>query len=178
MAEISTIARPYAEAVFSLAQEDSNLGGWSDMLAYAAAVAADDNMRAMVGNTSITKDQVATLFLDVCGKQLSGHGISMIRVLVENRRLNVLPEIAAQYELLKAEAEKTVEAEVISAFEVSKAQQKQIADKLKQRLGRDVTLTCRVDDSLIGGVIIKAGDLVIDGSASGQIHKLSVELAV
>jgi F-type H+-transporting ATPase subunit delta len=134
-------------------------------------------MQAVVGNTSITKDQIASLFIDVCGNKLNDQGKNMIRVLVENRRLSVLPEISSQFELLKAEAEKTVEAEVISAFEVSKAQQKQIADKLKQRLGRDVTLTCRVDDLLIGGVIIKAGDLVIDGSASGQIHKLSVELA-
>jgi len=177
MAEISTIARPYAEAIFSLAAEGSTLSGWSDMLALASVVAVDDNMQAVIGNTSVTKEQLTALFLDVCTDKLTEQGKNMIKVLVENRRLNVLPEIARQFELLRAEAEKTVEAEVISAFDVSKQQQKQITDKLKQRLGRDVTLTCRVDESLIGGVIIKAGDLVIDGSAVGQINKLSVALA-
>jgi len=177
MAELSTIARPYAEAVFALAQEEKDLATWSDMLAIAAAVAADENMQPLIGNTNINKAQLSELFLDICGDKLTTLGKNMIKVLVENRRLNVLPEIARQYEALKAEAEKTVEAEVISAFEVSQTQQKQIADKLKQRLGRAVSLTCRVDESLLGGVVIKAGDLVIDGSALGQIHKLSVELA-
>ena len=177
MAEISTIARPYAEATFSLASDNSSLGEWSNMLALASIVAVDDDMQSMIGNTSINKDQLISLFLDVCGDKLTEQGKNLIKVLVENRRLGVLPEIARQFELLKAEAEKTVEAEVISAFEVSQEQQQQIAEKLKQRLGRDVTLTCKIDDSLIGGVIIKAGDLVIDGSAVGQINKLSVALA-
>ena len=177
MAELSTIARPYAEAIFSLAHEAAKLADWSDMLALAAAVAADANMQPLIGNTNINKSQLSGLFLDICGDKLTAEGKNTIKVLVENRRLNVLPEIAKQFEALKAEAEKTVDAEVISAFEVSQAQQKQIAEKLKQRLGREVTLTCRVDESLLGGVIIKAGDLVIDGSAIGQIHKLSVELA-
>lgn len=177
MAEITTIARPYAEAIFSLASEAAKLGEWSTMLGYASAVAADDNMKSMIGNSSVTKEQLASLFLDVCGNKLSDQGKNMIKVLIENRRLSVLPEIAKQFETLKAEAEKTIEAEVISAFEVSKDQQKQIADKLKKRLGREVTLTCRVDNALLGGVVIKAGDLVIDGSAIGQIHKLSVALA-
>lgn len=177
MAELSTIARPYAEAIFSLAHEAAKLADWSDMLALAAAVAADSNMQPLIGNTNINKSQLSGLFLDICGDKLTAEGKNTIKVLVENRRLNVLPEIAKQFEALKAEAEKTVDAEVISAFDVSQAQQKQIAEKLKQRLGREVTLTCRVDESLLGGVIIKAGDLVIDGSAIGQIHKLSVELA-
>lgn len=177
MAEITTIARPYAEAVFALAAEAKQLGEWSTMLAFASAVAADDNMKAMIGNTSVNKDQLTALFLDVCGNKLTDHGKNMVKVLIENRRLNVLTEIAKQYETLKAEAEKTIEAEVISAFEMNKDQQKQIADKLKTRLGREVTLTCRVDNTLLGGVVIKAGDLVIDGSAIGQIHKLSVALA-
>lgn len=177
MAEITTIARPYAEAIFSLASEDSKLGEWSTMLAYASAVVADDNMIRMIGNNSVTKDQLTSLFLDVCGNKLSDQGKNMIKVLIENRRLAVLPEIAKQFDTLKAEAEKTIEAEVVSAFEINKDQQKQIADKLKKRLGREVTLTCRVDNTLLGGVLIKAGDLVIDGSAIGQIHKLSVALA-
>jgi F-type H+-transporting ATPase subunit delta len=96
---------------------------------------------------------------------------------VENRRLSVLPEIAQQFETLKAEAEKTIEAEVISAFEVSAEHQKLLQQQLKKRLGREVSLTCRVDESLLGGAVIKAGDTVIDGSTLGQIRKLSIQLA-
>jgi len=176
MAEKSTIARPYAEAIFALAKEQSELKAWSGMLSTLATIADDNNMKAMISNTNVGKSQLADLILDICGKQLSDHGKNLVKLLAENRRLTLLNEIAAQYEVLRAEEEKTIEAEVVSAFEVSDAQQKQIAEKLKARLGREVTLSCRVDPSLLGGAVIKAGDLVIDGSTIGQIQKLSIEL--
>ena len=176
MAEKSTIARPYAEAIFALAKEQSELKAWSSMLSTLAIIADDSNMKAMISNTNVGKSQLADLILEICGKQLSDHGKNLVKLLAENRRLTLLNEIAAQYEVLRAEEEKTIEAEVISAFEVSDAQQKQIAEKLKARLGREVTLSCRVDPSLLGGAVIKAGDLVIDGSTIGQIQKLSIEL--
>jgi F-type H+-transporting ATPase subunit delta len=176
MAEKSTIARPYAEAIFALAKEQSELKSWSAMLSDIATVAANETMKAMISNTNVGKSQLADLMLDICGSELSDQGKNLIKLLAENRRLSLLVEIAAQYEVLRAEEEKTIEAEVISAFEVSDAQQKQIAEKLKARLGREVTLSCRVDQSLLGGVVIKAGDLVIDGSTIGQIQKLSIEL--
>ena len=177
MAEISTIARPYAEAVFELAHQASQLQKWADMLNFSAAVAADSEMAAIVGNTNLSKDQLSKLFINVCDDQLDAEGQNFIKLLVENRRLSVLQEIALQFDALKAEAEKTIEAEIIAAYEVSAAQQKQIADKLKKRLGREVTLTCRVDPGLLGGAIIKAGDMVIDGSTQGQIQRLAIELA-
>ena len=177
MAEKTTIARPYAEAVFALAKEQSKLKQWSEMLQAAAAVTSNDDMRQLIGNTNVSKDQLAKFVLDLCGGDFSDEGKNLIRLLAENRRLTLMDEIAAQYEELRAEEEKTIEAEVVSAFEVSAAQQKQISDKLKARLGREVTLSCRVDPSLLGGAIIKAGDLVIDGSTLGQIQKLSIELA-
>jgi F-type H+-transporting ATPase subunit delta len=177
MAEKSTIARPYAEAVFALAKEQSKLKDWSEMLQAAALVTSNEDMQAMISNTNVSKDQVASLILDVCGSKFSGEGKNLIKLLAENRRLSLLGEIAAQYEALRAEEEKTIDAEVISAFEVSAAQQKQIAEKLKARLGREVSLSCRVDSTLLGGAVIKAGDLVIDGSTKGQIQKLSIELA-
>jgi len=177
MAEKSTIARPYAVAVFALAKEQSKLKEWSDMVCTAAAVAHDETIVALFSNTNVSKTKLAELVIAVCGKTLSAEGKNLIKLLAENRRLVLLPDIAVQYELLRAEEEKTIEAEVISAFQVSDAQQKQIAQKLKKRLGREVTLSCRVDNSLIGGAIIKAGDLVIDGSTTGQIQKLSIELA-
>ena len=177
MAEKSTIARPYAEAVFALAKEQSKLKDWSDMLQASAIVASNEDMQAMISNTNVSKEQVASLILDICGGKFSAEGKNLIKLLAENRRLSLLGEIAAQYEALRAEEERTIDAEVISAFEVSAAQQKQIAEKLKTRLGREVSLSCRVDSTLLGGAIIKAGDLVIDGSTKGQIQKLSIELA-
>jgi F-type H+-transporting ATPase subunit delta len=177
MAEKSTIARPYAEAVFALAKEQAKLKDWTDMLQAAAAVVSNEDMQALISNTSVTKDQVASMVIDICGGKFSTEGKNLIKLLAENRRLSMLDEIAAQYEELRAEEEKTIDAEVIAAFEVSAAQQKQIAEKLKARLGREVSLSCRVDPTLLGGAIIKAGDLVIDGSTKGQIQKLSIELA-
>jgi F-type H+-transporting ATPase subunit delta len=177
MAEKSTIARPYAEAVFQLAQANGQLKQWSAMLQTIAYIAADADMQRILGNTSVTKSQVAELVIDVAGNALDEQGSNLVKLLAENRRLNVMTEIAVQFELLKAEAEKTVEAEVVAASEVSAAQQAEIATKLKARLGCEVSLKCSVDESLMGGAIIKAGDLVIDGSVSGQLNKLSVELA-
>ncbi|NOZ53340.1 MAG: F0F1 ATP synthase subunit delta [Gammaproteobacteria bacterium] len=176
MAEKSTIARPYAVAVFALAKEQSKLKQWSEMLQAATMVTSHAAVAALVNNTNVSKAELASLVIGVCAKALNAEGENLVKLLTENKRLGFLPEIAAQYELLRAEEEKTIEAEVVSAFKVSAAQQKQIAQKLKQRLGRDVSLSCRVDKSLIGGAIIKAGDLVIDGSTTGQIQKLSIEL--
>jgi F-type H+-transporting ATPase subunit delta len=177
MAEISTIARPYAQAVFGLAQEESQLAQWSDTLQFCAAVVADSQMKNLIDNSDIGKEQLVPLFLEICGDRLNDYGQNMVKLLVENHRLQVLPEIAAQYETLKAEAEKTIEAEIVAAYEITSKQKTDIAAKLAKRLGRKVSLSCRVDESLIGGAIIKAGDMVIDGSTIGQIRKLSVELA-
>jgi F-type H+-transporting ATPase subunit delta len=180
MAEKSTIARPYAEAVFETAHANGQLKDWSDLLQTVALITAEKDMKVLIGNTSVNKKQLAQLIIDVAdsGKKsvLSDQGNNLIRLLTDNRRLNVVAEIAAQYETLKAEAEKTVKAEIVSAQEVSASQQKLIAQKLKARLGREVSLTCTVDESLLGGAIIKAGDMVIDGSVSSQLNKLSVEL--
>jgi len=177
MAEKSTIARPYAVAVFQTADAAGQLKQWSDMLQTVAMIAADADMQSIIGNTSVNKEQLAQLMLDVAGDVLTESGRNLVKLLAENRRLDVIAEITEQFETLKATAEKTVEAEIVSAREVSAEQQKMIAEKLKARLGREVSLKCRVDESLMGGAIIKAGDMVIDGSVSGQLNKLSVELA-
>lgn len=177
MAEKSTIARPYAEAVFQLADANGQLKEWSAMLQTVALIAADADMHNIIGNTSVNKEQVAQLVIDVAGKVMTDAGCNLVKLLTENRRLDVLAEITEQFETLKAAAEKTVEAHIVSAQEVSAAQKSMIAEKLKARLGREVSLTCTVDESLMGGAIIKAGDMVIDGSVSGQLNKLSVELA-
>ncbi len=177
MAEKSTIARPYAEAIFQLADSKGQLKEWSDMLQTVALIVADADMHSVIGNTSVNKAQLAQLIIDVAGDVLTDSGRNLIKLLAENRRMDVVAEITAQFETRKAEAEKTVEAEMVSAQEVSAQQQTMIAEKLKVRLGREVSLKCAVDESLMGGAIIKAGDMVIDGSVSGQLNKLSVELA-
>lgn len=177
MAELTTIARPYARAAFEAASaEDGGLARWSEMLQLAAAIASDPAMQDVLAGPALDSQHKAGLFLELCGDQLSPEGSNFIRLLAENNRLAVLPDIAAVFEELRAEAEQTVEAELVSAFEVSDAQRDQIAAALSKRLGREVVLNCTVDDSLLGGAIIRTGDLVIDGSAQGKLAKLAVAL--
>ena len=178
MAEKSTIARPYAQAAFELAQQAGDLKKWSEMLQFAASVAADKQMSSLFDSPKLTQEELVELFFAVCEGQLNPAGQNFIRVLADNKRLNVLPEIAAMYEKHRAEAEKSVEAEVISAFPLSDALQQQITDALKNRLGRDVSLVTRIDESLIGGAIIRADDLVFDASVSGQLDKLTNAIAL
>jgi F-type H+-transporting ATPase subunit delta len=177
MAENITIARPYAQAIFSLAQEQGDLKGWSEMLQFAAAVAADAEMVAVIDSPRFDSNQIAELFIDVCGDKLSDAGKNMIRVLADNDRLVLLPEVAALYEVERAAVEGTVVAEVTSAVPLNDAQQKSIAEALTKRLGREVSLECNIDESLLGGAIIRAGDMVIDGSVVGKLEKLTSALA-
>ena len=176
MTERITLARPYAEAVFRLARERKTLKAWSEMLQLAAAVAADPQVAALIDNPRVAREHFVAFFLDMCGKRLDKDAANFIRLLSENHRLVLLPEIAALYELLRAQAEGRVEAEVISASEVSAAQLKDIAAALKKRLGRDIDLSTRIDPALIGGIVIRAGDLVIDGSVQGKLRALATHL--
>ncbi len=177
MAEKTTIARPYAKAVFDLAQGESKLGEWSETLQLLSTIAADADFSAIAGNASIANDKVVELILSITGDNLVDGGEGLVKLLVANKRLNVLPEIVKMFEDLRAEAEKTIDAEVISAFEVDTAAQDKIKAALKSRLGREVTLTCKIDKSLIGGAIVRAGDLVIDGSAVAQLKSLATAMS-
>jgi F-type H+-transporting ATPase subunit delta len=176
MAEKTTIARPYAQAVFDIAEEQKALGRWSEMLALAAAVAADEEMGRLIDNPRLRKLQVLELFLEICGEGLDPAGQNFIRVLSDNGRLALLPEIAELYEQARAEAEGTLEAEVVSAKPLGRQQQENIAAALSKRLGRKVSLKCTVDESLLGGAVIRAGDLIIDGSAVAKLQRLGLEL--
>ena len=176
MAEKITIARPYAQAIFDLAKEQGELSRWSDMLTLATSVASNEEMANVVDNPDLTREQVGDLFVDVCGDGLSDTGKNMVRLLAENDRILFLPEIFALFEEARATEEGTVTAEVISATELSQAQRKSIIAALNTRLEREVSLECRVDSSLLGGAIIRAGDVVIDGSVSGKLNKLSSSL--
>lgn len=176
MAERKTLARPYAEAVFQMAKARNQLDQWSGMLKAAAMVAADASVVAVASNPLIERDKVVGLFTDVLGKALDKDGANFIRLLLENHRLLLLPEISALFEGYKADEQGTVDAEVISAFPLDKTQAKAIRDGLKKRLGREVNLVSRTDENLIGGAVIRAGDLIIDGSIRGYLDELSVQL--
>lgn len=173
MAEKTTIARPYAQAVFELAQGQGDLKAWSEMLRLTALIMADPQIQALIGNPRVSHEQLLELLLALCGDTLGTEEENFIRLLIEYRRLDLLPEIAAQYELQRAEAEGTLHAEVISAFPLDKKQQATIADVLHSQLDRIIDLSCTIDKGLLGGVIIRAGDSVIDGSARGQLQRLA-----
>ncbi len=176
MAEKSTIARPYAQAAFDLAQEHGDLKSWSEMLELCAMIVSDEQVSRLIGNPEVSQDSLVELILNVAGDRLDTVGANFIRVLAANGRLNVLPEIAALYEQHRAEAERYIDAEVISAFPMSDAQQQALVEGLKKRLGREVRLTASTDETLIGGAIVRAGDLVIDGSVTGHLNKLAQTL--
>jgi F-type H+-transporting ATPase subunit delta len=177
MAEKSTLARPYAQAIFAIADEQKRLSEWSQMVGLAALVVEDPAMAALIGNPRVSDDRLVALIIDICADGLDKLGQDMIRVLAENDRLDVLPEISVQYEAYRAEAEKVVQAQVTSAYPVTEAQQQSIITALKQRLGREVSLECQVDESLLGGAIIRAGDTVIDGSVTGHLDRLTHTLS-
>ncbi|MDH3672216.1 MAG: F0F1 ATP synthase subunit delta [Gammaproteobacteria bacterium] len=176
MAETRTLARPYAEAIFSLASERKELQQWATMLGLLADVGADERISALVGDPRISKEHVTGLLVDICGNQLTADGKNLARLLVENERFHLIADIATQFEQLKADAEGTLEVEAISAFELDDAQMKSISQAMQKKLGREVKLVTKLDKSLIGGVVIRAGDLVIDGSVTGRLRELAAQL--
>ena len=176
MAELVTIARPYAEAVFRLAQDGNALAEWSRMLQVAAAVAHDAQMVALIADPKVSASDVSRVFLGVCDTELNTAGKNFVKVLIENRRLSVLSQIASLYEALKREHQNEVEAVISSAFPLDDAQVQALVVGLEKRFGHKVKATAQVDASLIGGARIAVGDVVIDGSVSGQLQKMASAL--
>ncbi|MES9992593.1 MAG: F0F1 ATP synthase subunit delta [Candidatus Thiodiazotropha sp.] len=176
--EATTIARPYAEAVFDRAEESGKLDDWSEMLNFLTTVVESEEMAPVVGNPLVEQEALVSLLLEIAGDKLDQEGGNLIKVLVENNRLKVLPEIEALFEALKADKERISKVHVTSAFDLDAAQEKLIADALKAKLGRNVTITSEKDPELIGGVHIRAGDMVIDGSVRGQLQQLANELGI
>jgi len=176
MAEIATIARPYAYAVFELAKRKRELDGWSRELTVLAAVAADPSIQEAIDSPAATSLQKANALARVCGDDLSREGKQLLQVLAGNKRLHLLGEISSQYEALRAQEQATLEVEVVSAYALDDAEQARIIEALARRFEREIVLTSRVDESLLGGAIIRAGDTVIDGSVRGKLEKLSETL--
>ncbi|MGD2117662.1 MAG: F0F1 ATP synthase subunit delta [Chromatiales bacterium] len=177
-AEISSIARPYAEAIFATATESGKLDNWSDMLQLLASIVGDASMTNVIGNPAIDRGSMSKLLLDITGDNLSEQGQNLVKLLVQNDRVAVLPEIAAQFEALKNQSQGAIEVVVTSAFDMNSAQEQLLADALKKKFNKNITISSKTDTSLMGGIHIKAGDMVIDGSIKGQLHQLANELGI
>jgi F-type H+-transporting ATPase subunit delta len=173
MAELSTLARPYAKAAFNAALETGDINAWSTALATLGAIIGSDEVHQFIGNPSITASEKANTLASIAGDDCNEGAKNLLDVLAENNRFPLLEEISEQFELLKADHEKSARVIVKSAFSLSDAQQKTLSDKLAKKFDREVTLTVEIDTALIGGVIIKAGDLVIDDSVRGKLSKLA-----
>ena len=176
MLETSTIARPYATAVFELAQETGRVEEWSAMLGLLGLVASDKDMRQLITNPKVSRQQLQDLVLDVCGDGLSGPGRNLVKVLVQAGRLQYTAAIKDQYEQMRAAAEGKVEVEVVTAYPLDRQQQDSIAGMISGRLGKQVNIRTSVDESLIGGAVIRAGDSIIDASLRGRLAELRNEL--
>jgi F-type H+-transporting ATPase subunit delta len=176
MAERATVARPYAKAAFAHARDKNVLDAWSGWLGTASAVVASDEYRAFEGSPGVSRGQLRDLIASVCGDALDANGRALLDLLVENDRLDYLPEIAAHFDELKAEHQNVADVEVVSAAELNEAQRTRLASALRARLRRDVRLHCSVDPSLIGGAVVRSGDLLIDGSIANKLQRLDVEL--
>ena len=176
--EATTIARPYAEAVFARAQETGKLDHWSEVLSFLAQVVSEPTIGRILSDPLIERKALADLMLDIGAEVLDGEGVNFVKLLVAGGRLKVLPQIEQLYELLKADSLRTLKVHIRSAYVLTAAQERQIADALKSKLGRDVVITSEKDPELIGGIHIRAGDTVIDGSVRGQLQQLANELGI
>ena len=175
MSHALTLARPYARAAFGLAREHGRFAPWSNLLGFAATIAADSRVQGLLGHPKLTLDDVLGLLLPP--GEIDPNFRQFVTVLAENRRLALLPEIAAQYEGLRAEAERVVNVTVTSATTMGENEVASLTAALKRRFGSDISLTQAVDPELIGGAVIDAGDVVIDGSLRGKLARLQAALA-
>lgn len=172
MSEFTTVARPYAKAAFDFAVKQQNIEHWQQMLTFAASVAQNPQVADMLLGT-LAAETLATTFVMLCGDQLDEHGQNLIRVMAENRRLIVLPAVLTQFIQLRASLESTIEVDVISACELNPQQRAKISSAMEKRLSRSVKLICKIDKSVIAGVIIRAGDMVIDSSVRNRLQRLA-----
>jgi F-type H+-transporting ATPase subunit delta len=176
MAEKTTIARPYAKAAFAEARADSMLGAWSEALNTAATVVDDPRVHSLLGDPHVTSAQLAKLVLDIAGAGLGEHGRNFVQTVAESHRLDCLPEMAALFDLYKDDAEGIADVAVTSAAPLDAKQQETLSVALARRLKREVRLHCTTDPELLGGAVLRSGDLVIDGSVRGRLERIANEL--
>jgi len=175
MSNALTFARPYARAAFELARANDALGTWAGKLAFAAQVAADPRVAALFGDPRVAQSDLAALVMPE-GEASDSPFAAFVRLLAENRRLPVLPEIAALFEGLKQEAERVLKVNVRSATPIDAAEAGRLKDALKRRFGRDIEIEQSIDAGVLGGAVIDAGDVVIDGSVRGRLARLEQAL--
>lgn len=176
MAELETVARPYAEAAYKLATEQNALPVWSEMIQFAAAVMADPAMQSAIDNPKLGAEQKESLFLSVCGDKLNTSGRNFVKVLIETRRVELLPQIETMFTSLKNAAEGVAKAEIVSAIALTDAQVAELKTVLEKRFGKRIETTVSVDPSLIGGARIVVGDQVVDGSIAGKLAAMATQL--
>lgn len=172
MSEMITVARPYAKAAFEFAVESKSMDGWQEMLVFAAEVAKNPEMKAFLSSSS-SAEKMAEVFNQVCGEQLNDKGQNLIKVMAENGRLPVLPAVVELFAEMYAEYSKVISVDVTSAVELVAEQVDKLSAALEKRLERKVNLNCSVDENVVGGLIIKAGDIVIDSTIRGKLDRLS-----
>jgi|TARA_B110000902_G_scaffold266241_2_gene353237 F-type H+-transporting ATPase subunit delta len=173
MAELSTLARPYAKAAFEFARDNDALAQWSKTLSLAAQITQQQQVAQLLSSPSLTSGQMAETFGGLLGDDLTTKAANFIGALAMNKRLLLLPYISEQFQALKAQQEQTVNVEVTSAFELSEAEAAQLTKALSANLSREVNLSSTVDTNLIGGVVVRAGDMVIDGSVRNKLAQLT-----
>ncbi|NTS76238.1 F0F1 ATP synthase subunit delta [Catenovulum sp. SM1970] len=175
MSELTTIARPYAKAAFDFAVENGKIDAVQAQIVFAAEVAKNDQIKDLLSG-STNAEKLAEIFITVCDEQLDENGKNLIKVLAENERLAALPQVAELFAGLKAEHEKTAEVEVLSAVELTSAQQATLTASLEKRLAKKVKLNCKVDESVVAGLVVKSGDMVIDSTVRGKLDRLATSL--
>ena len=177
MQEDTTIARPYAQAAFECAREQGQLEAWSKMLSFLSLLAADPTMRKIIQDPRIPRARLLELIFDIGGEYLLEQGRNFLKLLVEAGRIQLAPAIARLYEELRAEAERVVDVNVITAYALDNTQEQVIAEAVKKRTGKNVKVSTLVDRGLIGGVVVRIGDRVIDASVRGRLQQLASQLA-
>ena len=173
MAELRTLARPYAKAAFSAAQDQKQLAEWSEVLTVAGQITANEDIRQLLASPGTEEQKKADMILECVGDNVTESVRNFLMILAANRRLSLLPEIAALFNTYRADFERTVDIEVTSAYELTDEQQQKLAQALSTKLERQVSLAASMDKSLIGGVIVRTGDMVIDASVRGKLTKLA-----
>lgn len=172
MSELTTVARPYAKAAFDFAVEQKALDKWSTMLCFAAEVAKNETVGTLLASGE-SPENVAGLFIQVCGNELDEYGQNLLKVMAENGRLTALPEVLAIFQHLVTEHQKKADVYVTSAVDLSTDQQQEVSSAMSKRLSREVRLHCTVDTELVGGMIIKVDDLVIDNTVRGKLERMA-----
>lgn len=176
MAELRTLARPYARAAFEAAQSQDALADWGDALSAAGQVAANSEVKQFLAHPGVPRSAKAEIITEFVGSQVSEPVRNFFTILAETGRLALLPEIAGLFQMFRADLERTVDIDVTAAFELTEEQQQKLAQALSKKLDRQVTVTAKADQSLIGGVVIRTGDMVIDASVRGKLDRLADSL--